>query len=292
MEKKHQANPRRHGRQLLTLIISTTMVLTLLGLVVLSVLTARGVSTYMRENVTINVELSDTVSAAFGEQMAQEIAQQPYAREATYISKEQALRIAIDEMGIDSVELKKFNPLPAELEVVMHAQYANSDSLALITVDLLRNPNVVDVVYTEEQIDGMNRLLNPINIVLLILAALLIFICYTLISNSVQLNIYARRFNIHTMKLVGASWSFIRKPFLRHAIFVGVISAILACILLGIFIAVVLPYMPLLKEIISGGQLVLAALAVLFFGLSITVICTLLAVNKFLRMTAGELYKI
>jgi len=278
--------------QLLTLIISTTMVLTLLGLVVLSVMTARGLSTYMRENVTINVELSDTVSAAHGEQMAKEVSKQPYARQVTYISKDEALRIATQEMGIDSTELKKFNPLPAELEVLMEANYANSDSLALITVDLLRNKNVVDVVYTEEQIDGMNKLLNPVNMALLVLALLLIFICYTLISNSVQLSIYARRFNIHTMKLVGASWAFIRKPFLKRAIFVGIVSAVLACILLAFIIMAIRPYLPLLDQIISGGELFLAAVAVLLFGLIMTVLCTLLAVNKFLRMTAGELYKI
>lgn len=292
MEKRRQETHRRHGMQLLTLIISTTMVLTLLGLVVLSVLTARGLSTFMRENVTINVELSDTVSASHGHAMAKQIEALPYAKQVKYIGKDEALRIAINEMGIDSAEFNGFNPLPAELEVQLQADYANSDSLALISVELMKDANVVDVVYTEEQIDGMNQLLNPINMALLVLALLLIFICYTLISNSVQLSVYARRFNIHTMKLVGASWAFIRKPFVKQAVFVGVVSALLTCLLLGGIIAIIHPYLPSIDQILTAGDLVLTGLAVLFFGLTITVICTLLAVNKFLRMTAGELYKI
>lgn len=278
--------------QLLTLIISTTMVLTLLGLVVLSVLTAREVSKFMRENVAINVVLNDTVSASYGQTMATEIESHPYARLVTYIGKAEALRIATEEMGIDSTEFNGFNPLPAELEVQLQAEYANSDSLAIVTVELLKDPNVVDVVYTEEQIDGMNRLLNPLNMALLVLTLLLIFICYTLISNSVQLSIYARRFNIRTMKLVGASWAFIRKPFLKRAVFVGVVAAILAWLLLGLILVALHPYFPDIDKLLTPVDLILTALAVLLFGLTITVLCTLLSVNKFLRMTAGELYKI
>jgi len=138
----------------------------------------------------------------------------------------------------------------------------------------------------------MNRILEPVSIALLALSALLIFICYTLISNSIQLSIYSRRFLIHTMKLVGASWGFIRRPFLKQAVLVGVISALLTCVLLGGIIYALIPYMPHIEDIMTWHELAITAAAVFVFGFVITVICTLLSVNKFLRMTAGELYKI
>ena len=157
---------------------------------------------------------------------------------------------------------------------------------------LLKDRRVVDVAYTKDEIDGMNRILEPVSIALLGLSVLLIFICYTLISNSIQLSIYSRRFLIHTMKLVGASWGFIRRPFLKQAVVVGVISALLTCALLGGIIYMLMPFMPHVEEIMTWRELAITAAAVFVFGFVITVFCTLLSVNKFLRMTAGELYKI
>jgi cell division transport system permease protein len=174
----------------------------------------------------------------------------------------------------------------------MEAEYANTDSLAVIVKKLKKDKRVVDVAYTKDEIDGMNRILEPISIALLGVSALLIFICYTLMSNSIQLSIYSRRFLIHTMKLVGASWGFIRRPFLKKAVVVGLISALLTCVLLGGIIYMLMPYMPHVEEIMTWRELAVTAAAVFVFGFAITVFCTLLSVNKFLRMTAGELYKI
>lgn len=278
--------------QVFTLIISTTMVLTLLGLVVLSVLTARNLSVYMRENVTVNVVLGDTVSAVSGQALGGKLEMQPYAKIVNYISKDEALKVATEEMGADPVEFAGVNPFQSELEIQLRAEYANSDSLQAIAGELLKDSRIVDVVYTKEQIDSMNRLLRPVNMALLTLAVLLIFICYTLINNSVQLSIYARRFLIHTMKLVGAPWSFIRRPFVRQAIAVGVISALLTCGLLGGVIYAVYPYVPAVSVVVTWRELLITVAAVFVFGFVIMVFCTLLSVNKFLRMTAGELYKI
>ena len=174
----------------------------------------------------------------------------------------------------------------------MEAAYANTDSLKQIAKLLRQNKKVVDVAYTKDEIEGMNRILDPINMALLVISALLIFICYTLISNSIQLSIYSRRFVIHTMKLVGASWGFIRRPFLKQAIIVGLVSAILTCILLGGIIYVLLPFMPHIQAIMTWRELAITAACVFIFGFVIMVLCTMLSVNKFLRMTAGELYKI
>lgn len=292
MRKSRNLEKRRHGLQMVTLCISTTMVLTLWGLVMLSVLTAHNLQKNLRENVEISVILGDTIAKEDGVALGKMIQKKPYAHQVAFISSEEALKMAKDEMGIDPTEFTGSNPFSPELTVTMEAEYANTDSLSVIVKRLLKDRRVVDVAYTKDEIDGMNRILEPVSIALLGLSVLLIFICYTLISNSIQLSIYSRRFLIHTMKLVGASWGFIRRPFLKKAVVVGVISALLTCALLGGIIYMLMPFMPHVEEIMTWRELAITAAAVFVFGFVITVFCTLLSVNKFLRMTAGELYKI
>ena len=292
MGKRKSFKSRRHRLQLITLCISTTMVLVLLGMVVLSVLSARNLQKSLRENVEINVILSDTVSAAQGQALGEELEMELYAREVVYISREEALEMAKEDMGIDPSEFAGGNPFSAELTIRMEAEYANADSLAVIADSLRQNAKVIDVAYTKDEIESMNRILEPVNIALLVLAALLIFICYTLISNSIQLSIYSRRFSIHTMKLVGASWRFIRKPFLRQSVIIGFISAFFACFILGCIGCVVKPYMPYIEAIITWRELAITVASVFAFGFAIMVICTLLSVNRYLKMKAWELYKI
>ena len=268
------------------------MVLVLLGIVVLSVLTARNLQRSLKENVEISVILGDTVSVNDGNALGKLIERKAYAREVSYISREAALQMAKAEMGIDPSEFAGGNPFSSELTVKIVANYANTDSLEAIA-DTLRSDNrVVDVAYTKEEVEGMNHLLEPVSMALLILAALLIFICYTLINNSVQLSVYSRRFLIHTMKLVGASWGFIRRPFMKQGLLVGVLAAILAIAVLGGCVYGLYYYEPKMLTIITWEVLAITGVAVLLFGIIITSVCSYISVNKFLRMTPGELYKI
>jgi len=291
MKKKNSQTGRRHGMQVVTLCISTTMVLILLGLVVLSVLTAHNLSNYVRENMTVTLMLGDSVTVADGQALGRRLQQQPYAKQVTYISKEQALKEGTEALGSDPSEFVGTNPFAAMLEMQVMSDYANGDSLKMITALLLKNKRqVTDVAYQEDQIDDVNRNLHRINMILLVLAGLLIFVCYALVSNSVRLSIYARRFTIHTMKLVGAKWSFIRNPFLRNSIVVGLLAALLACGVLGGVVYAIYRYQPGAEDIISYPELIITAASVFFFGFIIMLLCTLLSVNKFLRMRAGELY--
>lgn len=292
MRKSRNLEKRRHGLQMVTLCISTTMVLTLLGLVMLSVLTAHNLQKNLRENVEISVILGDTIAKEDGVALGKMIQKKPYAHQVAFISSEEALKMAKEEMGIDPTEFTGSNPFSPELTVTMEAEYANTDSLSVIVKRLLKDRRVVDVAYTKDEIDGMNRILEPVSIALLGLSVLLIFICYTLISNSIQLSIYSRRFLIHTMKLVGASWSFIRRPFLQQAIGIGVVAALLANLVLGGGVYGLYLTQPGLLDIVTWDVLAITAASVFVFGILITAFCAWLAVNKFLRMTASELYKI
>ena len=174
----------------------------------------------------------------------------------------------------------------------MKSDYANRDSLIWITEELRKNSFVTDVAYQEDLMDNVNRNLTRINIVLLVLALLLTFVSFALINNTVRLSVYSRRFLIHVEKLVGASWGFIRRPFVRQAIMVGIIAAVLAIAVLGFGVYALYTFEPNILNIITWQELVITAVAVLLFGLIITLLCTWISVNKFLKMTAGDLYRI
>lgn len=278
--------------QVVTLCISTTMVLILLGLVVFSVLTARNLSNYVRENLTVTVMLGDTVTANEAHLLCRELYHRPYARNIDYVSKEQALKEQTEAMGSDPSEFLGMNPFVATLELQLKSAYANRDSLSWIARELSRNPKVTDVVYQEDLMDRVNRNLQKVSIVLLILAVLLTFISYSLISNTVRLGVYSRRFLIHTMKLVGASWGFIRRPFMIDGMAVGVVAASLACLVLGGAVWTLFRYEPRSATVITWEVLIVTAIAVFLFGLIITLLCSYISVNKFLRMRARDLYKI
>ena len=210
------------------------MVLILLGMVVLFVLSARNLSAHMKENLTVTVMLKDSVSVNDAHRFCRDLYHRPYSHDIDYISKEQAQREQVKELGSDPTEFLGFNPFPATLEEIrLKADYANRDSLKWIAKELKKDERVSDLAYMEDLMNQVNKNLSRISIILLALAVLLTFVSFSLISNTVRLSIYANRFVIHTMKLVGASWGFIRKPFLRQAVLVGVIAAVLANAVLG-----------------------------------------------------------
>ena len=277
---------------MVTLCISTSMVLVLLGMVVFSVLTSRNLSQWVRENLTVTVMLKDDVSVNDAKQFCKDLYHRPYSRNIDYISREQALKEQSEAMGSDPSEFLGVNPFPATLELQMHSDYANRDSLQWISKELKKNPKVADVAYQVDLMDKVNSNLTKINILLLVIAALLTFISFSLINNTVRLSVYSRRFLIHTMKLVGASWGFIRRPFMRRGLVVGIIAAIVALIVLGACVYGLYQYEPKMMNIITWRELAITAGAVLLFGILITAVSSYISVNKFLRMSAGDLYKI
>ena len=236
--------------------------------------------------------LKDYVSVNQAHRLCRDLYHRPFARNIDYISKEQAQKEQTKELGSDPSEFLGFNPFSATLEIQLKSDYANRDSLKWIVKEIRKDARVSDIAYMEDLVDQVNFNLSRISIILLVLAVLLTFVSFSLISNTVRLSVYARRFIIHTMKLVGASWGFIRRPFIRNAVMVGLIAAILANIVLGACFYGLYLTQPGILTIIQWEELAITAGAVFLFGLLITALCAWLAVNKFLKMTAGELYKI
>ena len=280
----------RRGVQWVTLCASTAMVLVLLGIIVFSVQTSLNLSAWVKENLTVTVMLGDDVSVNDAKRLCRDLYHRPYARNIDYVSKEQALAEQTEAMGSDPSEFLGANPFVATLELQLKSDYANRDSLMWIIYELQKNPKVTDVAYQEDLMDNVNKNLGRMNIILLVLAVLLTFVSFSLINNTVRLSVYSRRFLIHTMKLVGASWGFIRRPFMRQALAVGIIAALLAIAVLGACVYALYTYEPNILTIITWRELTITAVAVLLFGLIITSICSWISVNRILKMTAGEIY--
>ncbi|HAT60964.1 MAG TPA: cell division protein FtsX [Prevotella sp.] len=290
---KRRRSTRSHVElQVVTLCISTAMVLVLLGMVVFSVLTARNLSSYVRENLVVTIMLDQDMSSNEAQQMCNRLKTRPYINHLNYVSKEEALKEGTKTLGANPTEFAGVNPFLSSVDITLKANYANTDSLKWITKELKNYPKVSEVDFQKDLVDQVNANIAKIGLILLVLAVLLTFVSFSLINNTVKLGVYARRFSIHTMKLVGASWGFIRKPFVKKAVLIGVIAALIACAVLGGFIFLLYRYEPDIQLIVAWPEMVITGVVVFLFGVIITAVCASISVNRFLKMKAGELYKI
>ncbi len=274
----------------LTGIISTTMVLILLGVVILFVLTARELSNSVRENLTVTVDLKDGVSTEDAKKLQSQLEQEVYVAGITYISSEEALKEHRENMGIDPTELLGANPFPISMEIRMKADYACNDSLLWITHQLKEQPSVAEVVYQKELVESLNHNLQRVSVVLLVIAALLVLVSLSLIHNTVRLGIYSQRFIIHTMKLVGAKWRFIRRPFMLRSLWIGLVSAFLAIVILFGGIQWAATRDVSIMQYVSLTNFGIMSACVLACGLIITMACTYISVTHYLRLRESEMY--
>ncbi|MBQ4485263.1 MAG: permease-like cell division protein FtsX [Prevotella sp.] len=290
--KPDKSRRQRTGLQSVTLCISTAMVLILLGLVVLTALVGTNLSSRVKENLVVTMMLDQDMTDTEAAQLQKKLRQRPYINQIKYVSKEAALKEGAKELGSDPSEFIGENPFLSSMELTLRADYANNDSLRWIAKELKAVPKVSEIVYQKDLVEAVNTNLAKISLVLLVLAVLLMIVSFSLINNTIRLGIYARRFSIHTMKLVGASWGFIRRPFVRRSMGLGVLAALIACTVLGGFVYALYRYEPEIEMVLGWQELAITAGAVLLFGLLITAVCAHISVNKFLRMKAGELYRI
>ena len=278
--------------QFITSSISTTLVLLLLGLVVFFVLAAHNLSVYVKENISFSVLVSDDMKESDILKLQKRLDKEAFVKQTEYISKKQALREQTEAMGTDPQEFLGYNPFTASIEIKLHSDYANSDSIAKIEKLIKKNTNIQEVLYQKDLIDAVNDNIRNISLMLLGLAVILTFISFALINNTIRRAIYSKRFLIHTMKLVGASWTFIRRPFLRRNFWIGVLAAFIADSILWGAAYWLVSYEPELVKVITPEVMVLVSGAVLVFGVLITWLCALLSINKYLRMKASTLYYI
>ena len=276
--------------QFITPAISTTLVLLLLGTIVFFVLTAHNLSNYVKENINISILISDELDSKQIASLQKEFGKTDYVKSIDYISKEQALIDATTDMGTDPEEFLGYNPFTASFEVKLKAEHATPEEVDKIVSEVKKHPSVVDVIYQKDLIKSVNRNLQKVSIVLLIFAVLFTYISFVLINNTVRLSIFSKRFIINTMKLVGAKWSFIRRPFLANGFTLGIISAIIADALLYAGYVWAQKYEQDLNLVVNDEVLIIVGASVLVFGLLITFLCTYISVQKYLKMSTNKLY--
>lgn len=276
--------------QFITAGISTTMVLFLLGLVVFFVLTANNLSVYIRENIAFSAILDDGIKETSIIKLQESLNKKDYVKQTVYISKDQALKEQIEAMGTDPSEFLGHNPFNASIEIKLNAGYTHPDSIKWIEKELTENKGILEVSYPQNLLDSVNRNLQKISAFLLGLAVLLSLISFSLINNTIRLTIYSKRFLIHTMKLVGASWGFIRRPFITRNLWIGILSGAVANAILTASAYTAVKYEPELLAIVSPESIMIVAATVMVFGMIITTLCAYISINKYLRMKISELY--
>ncbi len=273
-----------------TTIISIALVLFLVGLAAYLMLNAGLLTRYVKENIGFNIYLKDNIRQAEVMRLQKYLDVSHYVKSTDYIDKERAAKEFKEELGEDFTGFLGYNPLPASIEVKLYAEYANPDSLKNLEVIFNSFPQVKNVRYQKNLVQKLNQNINKISLVLLSFSILLLLISIALINNTIRLSVYSKRFIINTMQLVGATKSFIRRPFITTGLFHGFIGALLANGLLSGFIY-------LLHKELGGfigfdniNTIGILFLLIIILGIILSLICTVFAINKYLRLKTNQLY--
>ena len=288
--KRRKKNKMHWNVQTITSTISTSLVLILIGLVILLSLTARVVADSVKENLTVTIVLNDDVQTNQAKQLQDSLCTLRYVGNIDYISREQAMQEQIESMGIDPTEFLGANPFSISMEIKVKPEYSVTDSLQWISTELRTTKNIAEVIYQKDLVDSLNRNLQRASFFLLAIAMLLIIISLSLINNTVRLSVYNHRFLLYTMKLVGARWSFIRRPFLIKAFWMGIASAIIAnaALFAGIYWAA--SHDEEVFRYVTQQNMTYTAVAILVVGLVLTILCTFFSVTHCLKMRSSKLY--
>lgn len=286
---KHRKTTSGGALSSVTSCISTTLVLILLGTVVAFVTIANNFGNAIRENFTVEVLLDDSIPQRDLTVLQGRLAAQPYSRQVNYISKEQGTKEMMTDLGGAPEDFIGSSPIPAEYEVFLKADYATPDSLQKYMPVLRHMPYVKDVVYPLDLMQTVDHSIRNVSVGLLVVAALLAFVSFALINNTVRMNIYAHRYAIQTLKLVGAKWRFIRRPFMRR----GLVSGLIAAVVAGV---IVMAGMQTLVEMNGNADFAVVTpmvigvtLGSIFVGgILLTLLCTYISVNRHLRMSQAE----
>lgn len=290
MSVKKKVSTARFLNAKITSTISISLVLVLLGLTILTLFMGNGMSNYIKENMSFSVMLSPDVTDAEIASVRKDLESKPFVKSSRFISKEEAKEQLIKDLGEDPEELLGFNPAQDCIEIFLHSDYAVNDSITLINEVILSDNNVTDLLYQQEAVDLINNNLSKVMTVLLILAVVLMFISFTLIRNTIRLSVYSKRFIINTMKLVGATGRFIRRPFIRSNILTGIISGLIADAIIFLMLTYFSREYAEIQSLVSTTNLIIIFVIVILLGVVISTVATAFAVNRYVKMKSDQLY--
>ena len=281
---------RRLMNAYLSSVISISLVLLLVGVASMLLVNAKSVSDYFKENMQVSVLMKQNVSDEKDLEFREMLEDERYIKSTTFISKEQGQRELAAQLGEDFLDVFETSPIPVSIDVTLTADYVSADSLEMVRAEISESSLVDEVVYQRSLVDALNANLSRISFILGIFIALLLFISFVLINNTVRLNVFARRFTIHTMKLVGATRSFIRAPFLVQSAFQGLFAAFIAIIILVGLMFIMRSEFSQLFEIFRMDLLLIVIGIVIASGLVICLVSTYFVVNKLISLRKDELY--
>jgi cell division transport system permease protein len=281
---------RRLRSARLSSILSISMVLLLVGIASMLLLNATRVSDYFKENMQISVLMDTEVSDQQAADLASELDSLYFVKGTEVITKAQGAEEMESLLGADFLSVFETSPIPASIALTLKADYVSVDSVAKVKAILEKYPQVDEVDYQRSLITALNSNLKKIGLFLSVFVALLLFISFVLISNTVRLSVFSRRFTIHTMKQVGATRAFIRAPFLWRAAFQGLLSALIASAMLIGLLYLLRGEMAQLFEIFTVDLLLQVIGLVVAAGIFICVVSTYFVVNKLVRMNKDKLY--
>jgi len=273
-----------------TVVISLALVLFMLGLLGLVVINAKKLSNHIKENVGFQVVLKDTTTQAELDILKQEISSSAFTKQVDYISKDEAAKKLQKDLGEDFITFLGYNPLLSSLDVKLNSDYANVDSLAGFEKQIMQKHFVKEVIYHKDMIKQVNENAKLISLYILIFSGLLLIVAIALINNTIRLSIYAKRFLIRTMYLVGATQSFIRMPFILKGVRQGVIAGILAGFLLAGFLVLSTNYIPDLLQLQDPNLLAVLFIGIVILGVLISGLSAALSVSRYLRLKTDDLY--
>ncbi|MFN2260843.1 MAG: cell division protein FtsX [Psychroflexus sp.] len=273
-----------------SVVISIALVLFLVGLLALLVLNTKKVADHFKEQIALNVYLKDTAKEVEIDQLQKSLALAEYTKSIEFVSKEEAAKSFSKEIGEDFMDFLGYNPLQNSIDIYFNADYVSEVQIAEISRDLSGKDFVDEIIYDKPLIALLNDNIKRLSFWILVVSTLLTFIAVLLINSSIRLSVYAKRFTIKTMQMVGATKGFIRRPFIWKSVKLGIIGSVLAMI----GMAVVLYYLDKsFSELqLIADELMLAAIfaGVLLLGILISWFSTFFATQRFLNLKTDELY--
>lgn len=281
---------RRLAGAWLSTVISISLVLLLVGVAGLLAANAKSVSDYFKENMQVSVLMKQDIGEDEAMEYVSELDVLPFIKSTAFVSREQGTKEMAALLGEDFLNVFEAAPIPVSVDVTLRADYVSSDSLEVVKKVILGSPLVDEVVYQQSLVEKLNTNLKKISVVLGVFILLLLFISFVLINNTVRLSVFSKRFTIHTMKLVGATKSFIRAPFMLQAVFQGLFSALLATLMLVGILFFVRSEFAGLFEVFRLDLLLIVIGVVILAGVLICAASTALVVGRLVSLSKDELY--
>ena len=271
-------------------VISISLVLLLVGIAALLLVNARSVSDYFKENMQVSVLMTPDVEEEAAAKFQAELDARPFVKETSLVTREQGTREMAEMLGPDFLSVFESSPIPVSIDVTLKADYVSPDSLAMVKDLVSASPLVDEVVYQQSLVEKLNANLKRISLVLGVFILLLLFISFVLINNTVRLDVYSKRFTIHTMRLVGATKAFIRRPFLWKSVIQGVVAALLATLMMALIIYFLKKEFVQVTEVFPPESLAMVTAVMLVAGIVICLVSTFFVVGRLVSLSRNELY--